>query len=184
MRWEYDALGRMVRETQPDGTGTRWTRESCKTCDPRGKYRLRQDDLDVTGAARVTAWLEVDQHERGFRLETQEPGGGRSVAMIHSGDRGQVIRRDLPHWDGDYPAGLRSLHLRQPRRARPAKQLVAADGTIRRATALRYDGLAVTETDAPQSIDDRHAQCMGRPKRSRGCGGRGAPATSTTHSAR
>ena len=32
----------------------------------------------------VTAWLEVDQHERGFRLEAQEPGGGRSVAMIHS----------------------------------------------------------------------------------------------------
>ena len=146
MRWEYDALGRMIRETQPDGTGARWTRESCKTCDPRGKYRLRQDDLDVAGIAQVTAWLEVDQHERGFRLETQVPGGGRSVAMIHSGNRGEVIRRDLPHWDGDVPPGYEAFAYDGLGRETD-EQLVAADGTVRRATALRYDGLAVTETD-------------------------------------
>ncbi len=147
MRWEYDALGRMIRETQPDGTGTRWTRESCKACDPRGKYRLRQDDLDVAGIAQVTAWLEVDQHERGFRLETQEPGGGRSVAMIHSGNRGEVIRRDLPHWDGDIPPGYEAFTYDGLGRE-TGEQLVAADGIVRRATALRYDGLAVTETDS------------------------------------
>jgi hypothetical protein len=146
MRWEYDALGRMIRETQPDGTGTRWTRESCKACDPRGKYRLRQDELDVAGIARVSAWLEVDQHDRGFRLETQEPGGGRSVAMIHSGNRGEVIRRDLAYWDGDIPPGYEAFTYDGLGRE-TGEQLVAADGSVRRATALRYDGLAVTETD-------------------------------------
>ena len=115
MRWEYDALGRMIRETQPDGTGTRWTRESCKACDPRGKYRLRQEDLDVAGIAQVTAWLEVDQHERGFRLETQEPGGGRSVAMIHSGNRGEVDSPRPAPLGRRHSAGLRGLHVRRPR---------------------------------------------------------------------
>ncbi len=146
-RWTYDAFGRLQRESQPDGTGTQWTREGCKAaCDDRAKYRLRQDDLDSAGLIQVTAWLEVDQLDRGFRLESEEPGGGRSVSTVESGQRGQATRQDLPHWDGNSPPGYRQFNYDALGRL-SGEQLVAADGSIVRSFALAYDGLIVTQTD-------------------------------------
>ncbi len=145
--WSYDAFGRLQRESQPDGTSTEWTREGCKAaCDDRAKYRLRQEDLDIAGIARVTAWLEVDQHDRGFRLESEEPGGGRSVATVDSGERGQVTRHYLPHWDGSTPPGYLQFNYDALGRL-SGEQLATADGSIVRSLALEYDGLSVTQTD-------------------------------------
>ena len=99
--WAYDAFDRPARETQPDGTSTTWTRDGCKSgCDARAKYRLLQEDRDTSGAIRVSSWVEVDQNERGFRFKSQQPGGGRSVSTVDSDDRGLVLRRYLPHWEG------------------------------------------------------------------------------------
>ena len=68
-------------------------------------------------------------------------------------------------------------------RRQTGEQLVAADGAIRRATALRYDGLAVTETDAPQSIDGSHARsAWGGPNEVVDAAGEAHPLVSTTHS--
>ena len=148
IRWEYDSFGRLTRETQPDGTSTRWTREGCKAgCEERTKYRIRQDDLDSAGAPRISSTLEVDQHDRGFRLEAQEPGGGRSVSKTESGDRGQITRIYLPHWDGHLPPGHRQLTYDALGRL-TAEQLVAFGGAISQSTELRHDGLTATQTDS------------------------------------
>ncbi len=147
-RWDYDAFGRVTRETQPDGTSTRWIHEGCKAgCDERARYRIRQDDLDSAGVTRVASSLEVDQHERGFRLETEEPGGGRSVSLTEFGVRGELIRRYLPHWDGDSPSGYRQFDYDMLGRL-AGERLTAAGGTIAQSVELRYDGLAVTQTDS------------------------------------
>ena len=147
-RWAYDAFGRTQRETQPDGTSTQWSREGCKSaCDERARYWIRQEDQDSAGVTRITSWLEVDQHDRGFRLETDEPGGGRSVSTIDSGDRGEVTRHYLPHWDGDSPPGYRQFSYDMLGR-NTGEQLVTAGGTLVRSTTLKYDGLAVTKTDS------------------------------------
>ena len=94
VRWTYDAFGRPVREQQPDGTSTTWKYEACTAaCDSRARYRIRQHEIDSAGAVRSTSWLEVDQHDRGFRLLTSQPGGGRSVSSVDSDARGRVARR-------------------------------------------------------------------------------------------
>ncbi len=148
MRWQYDAFGQLTLETQPDGTATRWFRESCKAgCDQRTKYRIRQNDLESTGATRIEATLEVDQLDRGFRLEAQRPGGGRSVSMTESGDRGQITRHYLPHWDGDLPPGYRQFSYDVLGRL-VGDQVVAFGGAIAQAIELQYDGLTVTQTDS------------------------------------
>ena len=162
MRWEYDAFGRLARETQPDGTSTRWIREGCKAgCDERTKYRIRQDDLDSAGVARISSTLEVDQHDRGFRLEAQEPGGGRSVSMAESGDRGQLLRSYLPHWDGDLPPGHRQFTYDALGRL-TEDQLVAFGGGIVQSTGLRHDGLTATQTDSLGHVTTGTRNAWGR----------------------
>jgi RHS repeat-associated protein len=146
-RWSYDAFGRPALERQPDGTETRWTRESCKAgCDARTKYRIRQDEVDVAGAVRQSAWLEVDQHDRGFRLETLAPGGGRSVSTVDSGARGEIVRQHLPHWDGGLPPGYREFTYDALGRPTGIK-LLAFGGAMLRSVALTHDGLTLTRTD-------------------------------------
>jgi RHS repeat-associated protein len=146
-RWSHDAFGRPTLERQPDGTETRWTREACKAgCDVRTRYRIRQDELDVAGGVRQSAWLEVDQHDRGFRLEALAPGGGRSVSIVDSGERGEIVRQYLPHWDGGLPPGYREFtydSLGRPTGGR----LVATGGSALRTVALHHEGLTVTQTD-------------------------------------
>ena len=162
MRWEYDAFGRLAREMQPDGTSTRWIREGCKAgCDERTKYRIRQDDLDSAGVARISSTLEVDQHDRGFRLEAQEPGGGRSVSMAESGDRGQLLRSYLPHWDGDLPPGHRQFTYDALGRL-TEDQLVAFGGGIVQSTELRHDGLTATQTDSLGHVTTGTRNAWGR----------------------
>ena len=161
-RWIYDAFGGLLRETQPDGTSTQWIRESCKAaCDERAKYRIRQEDQDNAGVTRITSWLEVDQYDRGFRLETEEPGGGRSVSMVDSGDRGQVTRRYLPHWDGGSPPGYWQFSYDMLGRNN-GEQLVTTGGTLVRSNALQYDGLAVTQTDSLGHVTTGTRSAWGR----------------------
>lgn len=146
--WTYDGFGRPLREAQPDGTSTAWTYEDCdSTCGPRARYRIRQDELDAGGVVRSTSWLEVDQHDRGFRLEVRQPGGGRSVTSVDSDAAGRIARRHLPHWDGDQAPGHQSFEYDALSRL-VAERLTRADGTVESARELQYDGLRVTQVDA------------------------------------
>lgn len=147
MRRDYDGFGRPIRETAVDGTSTQWSREICASgCDARALYRLRQDDLDSAGIVRVTATLEADRFDRPVRVESQEPGGGRSVATLDYGTRGEVIRRYLPHWDGGAAPGY--LDYGYDLLGRPTvEKLVEAGGSVKRASTVDYEGLSATRTD-------------------------------------
>ncbi len=105
--------------------------------------------------------LEVDQHDRGFRLEAQEPGGGRSVSMAESGDRGQLLRSYLPHWDGDLPPGHRQFTYDALGRL-TEDQLVAFGGGIVQSTELRHDGLTATQTDSLGHVTTGTRNAWGR----------------------
>ena len=146
-RWDYDALGRVVRETQLDGAATEWRREVCQgACDPRVRYVLRQVDLDSGGVPHVTSYLDVDQHERGYRLRTLQPVGGYSVTRVEFDRRGLVNRSFLPHWDGDDSPPRWTLEYDELGRPRGAR-LQAVGAPVERSLAFDYDGLALTSTD-------------------------------------
>ena len=148
VRWTYDSFGRPLREAWPDGTSTVWTRESCKAaCDARARYRIRQDEVDNAGTAQATSWLEIDQHDRGFRLEAPQPGGGLAVTSIDSDARGRITRRHLPHWDGDQPPGYQSFAYDELGRL-TAERLVGAGGSIEQSLELRHDGHTIIQVDA------------------------------------
>jgi len=72
---------------------------------------------------RVSSRLEVDALNRGFRLESEEPGGGRSVIAIDIDERGRVSRGYLPFWDGDTVHGESVLFI-QDENATQAKAAV------------------------------------------------------------
>ena len=148
MAWAYDAFGQPVRETQPDGTATRWSREACKgPCDARVKYRLRQDDVDSAGAVKLTTWFDVDQHDRGFRVESMQPGGAYAGSTVDFDAKGRIARHDLPHWTGGQPHGIRSFEYDMLGRL-VSDRLSAVGGPVSRSVKLSHDGLAVTQTDS------------------------------------
>jgi RHS repeat-associated protein len=148
VRWDYDAFGQPLRETMPDGTSTVWERATCQAaCSPRARYQIRQDELDNTGAVRSTSWLEVDQHDRGFRLETLEPGGGRAVSSVVFDALGRIMRRHLPRWYGDQVPGYQSFDYDAIGRL-TTERLVGADGSIEQLREVRYDGHTATQVDA------------------------------------
>jgi RHS repeat-associated protein len=147
-RWTYDGFGRLVGETQPDGTSTAWTAEKCKAaCDPRAAYRIRQEEKDSGGLIHLASWLEMDQHDRPFRQVSEQAGGGRSVSVVDSDERGRLARRYLPHWDGGSPPGFLQFDYDVLGRAAGA-QLIAAGGAVTRSIALDYKGLVVSQTDS------------------------------------
>jgi RHS repeat-associated protein len=146
-RWTYDPFGRSSSEKQPDLTATSWTRENCSaTCDARAKYRLRQDDLDSAGNVRASSWLEMDMLDHGFRLESEEPGGGRSVSSLDTDERGRVSRIELPHWDGDSAPGYLQWSYDAIGRV-TAEGLFDAGGVSVRTSTMRFEGLAATQRD-------------------------------------
>ncbi len=148
VRWRYDNFGRLAQETQPDGTSTAWSLETCQAgCDARGKYRIAQEDRDGTGAVRVMTRLEIDQNERGFRLRSQRPGGGTSIVTVDRDDRGLPISQYLPHWDGGTPAGHWQQKFDLLGRLTSA-ELLAGGGVVERATKIQHDGHATTVTDS------------------------------------
>ncbi|MEX1993035.1 MAG: RHS repeat-associated core domain-containing protein [Steroidobacteraceae bacterium] len=146
--WSYDGFGRPVLETQPDGTSTTWTHAACAAdCDPRSRIRVTQQDRDSTGAIRVTANVDLDQHEREFRQAVQLPGGGVSISTTVANRHGQLLRQYLPAWHGGQPPGYWQLSYDPVGRATQVT-LHAASGAIERTQSLRYEGLAVTQVDA------------------------------------
>ncbi len=147
-RREYDGFGRPLRETAVDGTSTQWAREDCTAdCAARSLYRIRQEDLDAAGAVRVTATLEADRFDRPVRVESQEPGGGRSLSNVDYGARGEVARYHLPYWRGDATPGYVDFDYDLLGRL-TGERLVEAGGTVRRRTTVRHEGLSVARTDA------------------------------------
>ena len=148
MTWAYDTFGQPVRETQPDGTATRWSREACKgTCDTRVKYRLRQDDLDSAGAVKLTTWFDVDQHDRGFRAQSMQPGGAYAGATVDFDTKGRIARHELPHWTGSQPHGSRSFEYDMLGRL-VSDRLSAVGGSVSGSVTLSHDGLAMMQTDS------------------------------------
>ncbi len=146
-RWEYDTFGRLMRETQPDGTSTEWRREECKGgCDPRTSFVLRQDDLDSGAVPRATSFLDVDRHERGYRSRTQQPTGGYAATGVDFDWRGRVSRSYLPYWEGDIAPPSWKFNYDAIGRLRGGN-LQSAGGPVEQAMAIDFEGLAATNTD-------------------------------------
>ena len=146
-RWDHDAFGRLVRETQPDGTSTTWRRDACKgACDDRVRYLLRQEDRSTSGAIHVTSDLLVDQHDRGYRLRTQEALGGNSVTGVDFDPQGLAVRSLLPHWDGDSLPPQWSFSYDELGRPTGA-ELSAAGATVATSGGIQYEGLTLVRTD-------------------------------------
>jgi RHS repeat-associated protein len=146
--WTYDSFGNRLQEIQPDGTRTTWTRGVCTSgCDARARYRVTQHDRDSSAAIRVTTHIDHDQHDRAFRMAMQQPGGGLSVAVVDADARGRIQREYLPFWDGGAPGGYWQYRYDTIGRLIEAA-LHAGGGSVNRTMRLRYDGLAVTQTDA------------------------------------
>jgi RHS repeat-associated protein len=146
--WSYDAHGRLVQQSEPQGTSTLWSRAPCAGgCDARTRFQLTQRERDSTGAVRVTTVLDMDQHDRGFRIAAATPGGGTAVQLFEADARGRERRRHAPFWAGGSPAGYWQLSYDAQDRL-TGMSLHAADGALLRAHTLRHDGLAVTHVDA------------------------------------
>jgi RHS repeat-associated protein len=146
--WTYDTFGHRLQEIQPDGTRTTWIRSACASgCAARARYRVIQHDRDASGAIRVTTHIDHDQHDRAFRIAMQQPAGGLSVALVDVDARGRIQREYLPFWDGGAPGGY--WHYAYDSIGRPTEAaLHAGSGSVNRTLRLRYDGLAMTQTDA------------------------------------
>lgn len=146
--WNYDAFGRPVLETEPDGTSTAWTHAACATgCDPRTRIRVTQSDRDQAGITRVTSHVDFDQHARAFRQAAQLPGGGMSISSAEMNRYGQPLRQYLPAWQGGQPPGYWQFSYDSIGRATQAA-LHAAGGALELAQSLRHEGLAATQLDA------------------------------------
>lgn len=146
--WSYDTLGRLVQETQPAGTSTVWSRAACTAgCDSRTRYQLTQRLRDSAGIAQVTTTVDVDQHDRGFRFATTQPGGGATVQLVEADARGREWRRYAPFWAGGSPPGYSQLSYDALDRL-TGFSLHSAGGAVLRAQSLRHDGLTVTHVDA------------------------------------
>ncbi len=146
-QWLYDAFGRPVRETLPDRTATQWRREACKgACDDRVRYTLRQDDLDSAGVPRVTSSLNVDQHDRGYLLRSQQPVGGNAVTGIDFDRLGLVARSLLPHWEGDTTPSRWNYSYDELGRPTGA-ELQSFGGAVARSEAIQHAGLALARID-------------------------------------
>jgi len=144
----YDAFGEPVQQIEPDGTSTTWTRVACSAnCDTRTRLRLTQQDRDSAGNIHVTSHADMDQHGRIFRLATQQPGGGLSVAIVDADAGGRTLREYLPFWEGGMPAGYRQYRY-DPLGRLTGMALHSAAGAVERSEALRHDGLTVTRLDA------------------------------------
>ncbi len=182
VRWRYDNYGRLAQETQPDGTSTVWSLESCTTvCDARARYRLAQEDRDTSGAlARHDA--SRDRPAR-TRIST-EVAAGRRRHFDRDGRLGRPRPANaayLPTWDGGAPPGYWQQDydlLGRPTSAR----LLGSGNAVERSTTIRYDGHATTETDSlgHATTGTRAAWGNSPTSSTRWAAGR---ATSTTHSA-
>jgi len=145
--WDYDAFGRLVRETQPDGTASAWRREACKgACDDRVRFALRQDELSTAGTVQATSVLLVDQHDRGYRARSQQPLGGYSVTGVDFDSRGLVTSTLLPHWEGE-PSPPRSDHFHDELGRPTRTEFATAGASPTSAGEIRYEGLATTLID-------------------------------------
>lgn len=145
--WTYDAHGRLAQENHPQGTSTLWTRDACPgACDARTRYRIAQLDRDAAGVAQVTTTVDVDQHDRAFRLAVTSPGGGSSVQQVDADPQGRASRRYLPHWAGGTPPGYWQAAYDLLGRTTTIS-LHAANGAAQRVHELRHEGLSVSHVD-------------------------------------
>jgi RHS repeat-associated protein len=146
-RWDYDAFGRPQRETLPDGTATLWLRKACGgACDARARYRFGRQELDASGVAQLTNWLDVDQFERAVSFELQQPGGAMSVSALTFDARGNPVSHELPHWKGSAAAGRFAYEydiLGRP----TAEKLLESSGNVKRESSASWQGLAVVHVD-------------------------------------
>ena len=146
--WNYDDFGQLTLETHPDRTSTAWTDAPCtNTCDARAKYQLTQREIDDAGVTHATIVADIDQFGRATRIAMPHPGGGTSVHVIDADALGRVVRQYLPFWSGGSPAGYWQYEYDSLSRL-ASTSLHSADGVIDRSIGLRYDGLAVTRTNA------------------------------------
>jgi RHS repeat-associated protein len=146
--WTYDSFGRLLQETRPGGVITAWSRDPCTgACDSRSRYRLTQRERDSAGLTQRTTTVDMDQHDRGFRFATIEPGGGKSVQILDADAHGRIRRQYRPYWEGGVPPGYWQLSYDGLGRVTTVA-LHSGNGAVEQQQALRHDGLSVTHVDA------------------------------------
>ncbi len=161
--WSYDGHGRLVREDHPQGTSTTWTRATCASgCDARARLRRVQLDLDNAGVPQITTTTDFDQHERAFRSNTIQPGGGASVSQVDVDAHGREFRRYLPSWAGGSPPGYWQTAYDLLGRTTTIT-LHGATGQVERVHSLRHDGLAVAHVDPLGRITTSMRTAWGSP---------------------
>lgn len=101
-RWEYDALGRPIREVRPDGTETRsfYRRVTATTAGapPRAVHFVR---VQSSGGAPRTVWYDLLDRE--IRTDGVSFDGSTVSAHKVYNARGEVTDASQPYFAGDTP---------------------------------------------------------------------------------
>ncbi|HSK97733.1 MAG TPA: RHS repeat domain-containing protein, partial [Euzebyales bacterium] len=163
-RWSYDAFGRLVSETRPDGTRRVITLSACNAAtdcgDPVARYRLRSSEQSPSAA---THWYEESSFDplgRWVVHREQKAGGAISVRSRRFDERGRLSRENLAHWPGAAPAGYVQFGYDMLDRPTGAG-LHAASGALVQSTGVEYRGLALIERDPLGRTSTRTATAWG-----------------------
>jgi len=163
-RLQYDALGRTVRQTHPDGTSTVVARAGCgSNCAwPGTAYLVQVTQRGVGEVPIASVETGYDREGREIYRRHDLPGGGQRLQVLRYDARGRLTQESVPspccgspaRWvTHSYDVLDRLVSLE-----RPGGESVPAPALTR----WRYDGLAVTETDPLGRSTTRRFDAVGR----------------------
>jgi len=161
---QHDPMGRLVQQARPDGTSLALARESCgATCArPGTTYAVRATERGAGGVAIATLERGFDAYERELYEKQDQPGGRQSFRVQVYDARGQLAQQSIPAPCCATPSRWIThrydLLGRRTSTERPTSEQVSTPAVTR----WRYDGLAVTETDALGRNTIRRTDALGR----------------------
>ena len=141
--WEYDAFGRLEKETRPDGTTTVTDYVDCLDCWIPGKGRVRIDRTDSSGF--VSTEL-LDRYGRRLALQDRLPKGTSSRYTLLYDTRGRLLWSSVPQVYGETTYWTEYTYDNADRLVeidRPVSESVTT-GSI---SAINYQGLTQTTTN-------------------------------------
>jgi RHS repeat-associated protein len=146
---QYDDLGRITRQSRPDGTSTVFTRAVCGAgCVwPSAAYVVSRTERGVGETHIATVDAGFDMHGRELFVRSEQPGGGQTFRALRYDSRGFPWQESIPapccatpaHWvTHAYDLLGRRLSTERPTSQANPTPIV---------TRWRHDGLVVTESD-------------------------------------